>query len=277
MTLDSAETHESYTRIDNFTYYKDVRDLNSALEIQRQFIESEGVDPERCTLVLDFDGPLAKELSIQAIVGYSLERLQQLRQFLIEYPKTSVAILTSRHIEYGWGFRIKWLLAIQEVLAEGIDYDPLLIENHSLAYDPKDDLYWRVAMNRLIIGGAGKDKATRFLEVIVGHRSVWSFLKHDVLRIHPELVEKRLILALKAIFAAREEMGGGMVTIIDDGVMLPYIEALASHFTDIDIVYIHMTESPVGRISTLTRGIIGALAYGLRNRRSRELRELKNP
>jgi len=277
MTLESIEAEEFNRTEGNFTYHGNVKDLKSALEIHRQITESGGVVPERSTLVFDFDGPLATDIATQSIVGYSIECLQQLQQFLFEYPKTSVAILTSRHIEYGWGLALKWFQAIQEVLAEGTDYDPPAIPYYSLAYDSEDKLYKEIALDRIIIGGAGKDKATRILEVILGHRPIDSFLKHDVRGIHPELVEKRLILALKAIFAAREVMGGGDVTIIDDGVMLPYVEALAPHFIDIQIVYIHMTESPVGKISTLVKGILGALAYGLRNRSFREFRELSNP
>ena len=283
MTLESIEKAPTFRTEGNFTYCRNIKDLRTALGLHECIAEDKKVDASRCTLVFDFDGPLADSIALQAIVGYSLKRLQQLHSFLIRYPRTSVSILTSRHA-YGWGLGIKWLRAIQEVLVGGTNYKLLSIPMHSLAYDPMDDLSRKIAYqahqdcpNRLVIRGAGKDMATRILEVILGYRTIGSFIKHDVLKIHPELVSERLYFALSTLFAAREKMGGGIVTIIDDGVMLPAVKALAPDLKNVHVVYIHMTESKVGSIPMLLEGALGILATRLRNIRYRQLRRPPNP
>jgi hypothetical protein len=263
----------------NFSYFRDGTDLLSALYLQDIIAKDKNIESRRCTLVIDIDQILAKTASEQVSLEISYKQLEQLRLFLQEHPETSVIIITSRHSEYGWGKAEEWVLNILNVLNTDLtyDYETML---HSLAYDTYSHLYECIEKQngptRLLITGAAKTKAARTLETSIGHRSIFNFLLYDVLNIFQFVVKTRLFRALQTIFQNQIQRGGGMVTIIDDGAMYPVVAEIAPSVENTETIYLHINEETrIGNPSKLIRGLLGILAYTIRN--GRKLTKTVNP
>lgn len=279
MTEELGRIDTGWTIEGSLSTYQVGIDLQTALYLIPITAEGEHIESSRWTLVIDIDEILAPTASEQVALEISGKQLDRLRTFLQTYPQTSVIIITSRHLEYGWREAEKWVFDILNILNTDTNYN---YENilHSLAYNSHADLIKRIENQngplRLLITGAAKTKAARTLETFLGHRSLFNFFIYDLLNIGRFVVESRLFFSLKTIFQNQTRKGGGIVTFIDDGAMYPAVAEISPSIENTKIIYLHIKEEKgIGNLSRLTRGLLGILAYAMRN--SRKLTKTVNP
>ncbi len=274
-TVSQGQTIEkriTYTTEGNIIRCVGITNLQTAFNIINA--AKEKFDRHSSTVILDIDGPVAQTLSEQTGPGLSRTGLESIARHLIENHDISMIFLTSRHLEYGWGTNIQWILTLYELIRNRTTLPETL---HSLAYDNLSDLIRKLqspSPARLIIAGAAKDRATQLLETLLGHRRLRTLVRDISQQSNPN--DNRLVPALRAIFNA-QQTENTLVAIIDDGAMEEAVRKIAGDYENLQILYIKMENEKIGNLLQLTRGLIGMLAYSLRNVSCRKALEPVNP